>query len=75
MTLGEIYRLSLAALLGSGASSRQASPVTESIRDAEAQAYAMSASAEHRRHAAQYGVDVPEELASTLRDYARRGQR
>lgn len=37
MTLDDIYRLSLAALQGSGASSLQAAPVATSVRDAEAQ--------------------------------------
>ena len=37
MTLDEIYDLSLAALQGSGASSSQATPVADSIREAEAE--------------------------------------
>ncbi len=37
MTLDDVYRLSLAALQGSGASSAQAIPVADSIREAEAQ--------------------------------------
>ena len=37
MTLPQVYELSLAALLGSGASAQQAAPVADSIREAEAQ--------------------------------------
>ena len=37
LTLEQIYQLSLAALRGSGASERQAAPVADSIREAEAE--------------------------------------
>lgn len=37
ITLQQVYELSLAALLGSGASNQQAGPVADSVREAEAQ--------------------------------------